>query len=52
VTDIIVMSAYALAAGRLGRWLHDPKAIRLQNRAFGGLFISAGTFLAFSSRSP
>jgi homoserine/homoserine lactone efflux protein len=52
LTDIIVMSAYALAAGRLGRWLHDPKAIRLQNRAFGGLFISAGTFLAFSSRSP
>jgi len=52
VTDIIVMSAYALAAGRLGRWLHDPKAIRLQNRAFGGLFISAGTLLAFSSRSP
>ena len=52
LTDIIVMSAYALAAGRLGRWLHDPKAIRLQNRAFGGLFISAGTLLALSSRSP
>ena len=52
LTDIIVMSAYALAAGRLGSWLHDPKAIRLQNRAFGGLFISAGTLLALSSRSP
>ena len=52
LTDIVVMSAYALAAGRLGSWLHDPKAIRLQNRAFGGLFISAGTLLAFSSRSP
>jgi len=51
LTDIVVMSAYALAAGRLGRWLHDPKAIRLQNRTFGGLFISAGTLLAFSSRS-
>ena len=52
LTDIVVMSAYALAAGRLGSWLHDPKAIRLQNRAFGGLFISAGTLLALSSRSP
>ena len=48
--DIIVMSGYALAAVRLGRWLHDPKAIRTQNRLFGGLFISAGTLLAFSSR--
>ena len=52
LTDIAVMSIYALAAGRLGRWLHDPKAIRLQNRAFGGLFVSAGTLLAFSSRPP
>ena len=51
LTDIVVMSAYALAAGRMGRWLHDPKAIRLQNMAFGGLFVSAGTLLAFSSRS-
>lgn len=52
LTDIVVMSAYALAAGRLGRWLSDPRAIRLQNKAFGGLFVSAGTLLAFSSRSP
>ena len=52
LTDIVVMSAYALAAGRLGRWLSDPRAIRIQNKAFGGLFVSAGTLLAFSSRSP
>lgn len=50
LTDLIVMSCYALAAVRLGRWLHDPKAIRRQNRLFGGLFVSAGTLLAFSSR--
>lgn len=50
LTDLVVMSCYALAAVRLGRWLHDPKAIRQQNRLFGGLFISAGTLLAFSSR--
>lgn len=50
LTDICVMSGYALAAVRLGRWLHDPKAIRTQNRLFGALFVSAGTLLAFSSR--
>lgn len=49
-TDITVMSCYALAASRLGHWLHDPKAIRKQNRLFGGLFVSAGALLAASSR--
>lgn len=50
LTDIAVMSAYALAAVRLGGWLHDPSRIRAQNRLFGGLFVSAGTLLAMSSR--
>ncbi len=50
-TDIVVMSAYALTGRRLGRWLHDPQAIRAQNRVFGGLFVSAGALLALSSRS-
>ena len=49
-SSLAVMSGYALAAVRLGRWLHDPTAIRLQNRAFGGLFVSAGVLLALSSR--
>lgn len=49
-TDIAVMSCYALAASRLGRWLRDPKAVRKQNRLFGGLFVSAGALLAVSSR--
>lgn len=51
LTDIVVMSTYALAAARLGRWLHDPQALRLQNRVFGGLFVSAGVLLAASSRA-
>lgn len=51
LTDMIVMSVYALGAAGLGRWLHDPRTIRLQNRAFGGLFVSAGALLAMSSRS-
>ena len=50
LTDIAVMSVYALSAVHLGRWLHDPQMIRLQNRGFGGLFISAGALLAVSSR--
>ena len=50
LTDMLVMSGYALAAARLGRWLHDPRSIRAQNRLFGGLFVSAGALLAISSR--
>ncbi len=49
LTDLVVMSCYALTAARLGRWLHDPKLLRLQNRAFGALFVSAGAALAVSS---
>lgn len=50
LTDMLVMSCYALAASRLGKWLHDPRSIRAQNRFFGGLFVSAGALLAISSR--
>lgn len=50
LTDMLVMSAYALVAVRLGGWLHDPKTLRVQNRLFGGLFVSAGALLAMSSR--
>lgn len=48
--DILVMSCYALLAARLGGWLHDPRALQAQNRVFGGLFCTAGTLLALSSR--
>ncbi len=50
-TDMVVMSAYALAAVRIGNWLHRPESVRLQNRIFGGLFISAGALLGISSRN-
>jgi homoserine/homoserine lactone efflux protein len=50
LTDVVVMSGYALLAARLGGWLYEPRAIRLQNRIFGGLFATAGVFLAMSSR--
>lgn len=50
LTDLVVMSGYALTAAHLARWLNDPVAIRLQNRAFGGLFVTAGALLAASSK--
>ena len=50
MTDIVVMSTYALAALRMGHWLYSPHRIRLQNRFFGGLFVTAGALLAISSR--
>lgn len=51
LTDVVVMSIYAQAAVRLGGWLHDPAMLRLQNRTFGALFITAGAALAVSARS-
>ena len=52
ITDIVVMSAYALAALRLGGWLNDPRSLLWQNRIFGGIFCAAGAVLAASSRAP
>ena len=50
-TDIVVMSTYALAAARLGNWLHRAEYVRLQNRIFGSLFVSAGALLGVSLRN-
>jgi len=49
--DVLVMSAYALMASHLRRWLHDLRALKAQNRFFGGMFVGAGVMLAASSRS-
>ncbi len=50
VIDTIVMSMYALLAGRCRAWFHSPRMIGLQNRVFGGMFVSAGAWLAASSQ--
>lgn len=50
VTDILVMSGYAVAALQLGRWLADARHVRWQNRIFGAVFVTAGSMLAVSSR--
>ena len=49
-TDVLVMSGYALLAGRCRSWFHNPRMMRAQNRIFGGLFVSAGALLATTSR--
>ncbi|MFZ5510532.1 MAG: homoserine/homoserine lactone efflux protein [Pseudomonadota bacterium] len=49
--DVPVMAAYAGLAARLRHWLHNARAMRLQNRVFGGLFVTAGVMLAGSSRT-
>lgn len=49
-TDTVVMSGYALLAGRCRRWLNSPHMLRAQNRIFGGMFVAAGSLLAASSR--
>ena len=51
IVDMLVMSGYALLAGRCRAWLHNPGMIRIQNRIFGGMFVSAGALLAASSRA-
>jgi homoserine/homoserine lactone efflux protein len=48
--DVVVMSGYALLAARARRWLRDARAMRAQNRFFGGVFIGAGVLLAASER--
>lgn len=49
-TDMVVMSCYALLAGRCRRWLRSPRMMKVQNRVFGGMFVAAGSLLAASSR--
>jgi len=48
--DKLVMSCYALLASRFRGLTSSPRAAVLQNRIFGGLFVSAGLLLAGSSR--
>jgi homoserine/homoserine lactone efflux protein len=45
-TDLVVMSGYTGLAARMLRMLRAPHHLRALNRAFGGLFVAAGAFLA------
>ncbi len=50
VVDTFVMSCYSLLATRFRPWLADARAQCIQNRVFGGLFVTAGAALAATSR--
>jgi threonine/homoserine/homoserine lactone efflux protein len=49
--DLVVMSGYTGFAARVLRGLRAPHHLRQINRAFGGLFVAAGLFLATFRRA-
>lgn len=50
-TDLVVMAGYTALASRVLRALNEPHHLRIMNRAFGGLFVVAGTLLATFRRA-
>ncbi len=48
--DLAVMHSYALLAASMQRFFRDPRAIKKQNRVFGGLLVGVGTALFFVKR--
>ncbi|WP_341891443.1 LysE family transporter [Variovorax sp. YR752] len=50
-TDLVVMAGYTALAARVLRTLKAPGHIKAMNRAFGALFVAAGTLLAFFKRA-
>jgi homoserine/homoserine lactone efflux protein len=51
LTDLVVMGAYTALAAKVLRSLDQPHHVRWMNRAFGGLFMVAGTLLATFRRA-
>jgi homoserine/homoserine lactone efflux protein len=49
--DLIVMHGYALLASSMQRYFRDPRAVKLQNRFFGGVLALVGTLLFFVKRN-
>lgn len=50
-TDLVVMAGYTALASRVLRTLKSESHMRLMNRVFGGLFVTAGGLLALFKRS-
>jgi len=48
--DVVVMHGYAFGASALRRLLHSARAVRAQNRVFGGLLMAVGAGLFFVRR--
>lgn len=49
--DTTVMHGYAFLASSMQRYLRDARAVRLQNRFFGGVLMAVGALLFFVKRS-
>jgi homoserine/homoserine lactone efflux protein len=49
--DLVVMHGYAFAASRLQRFFRNQKAMKMQNRFFGGVLMLVGAGLFFFKRS-
>ena len=50
-TDLVVMAGYTALAAKLLRLLKSPRQIRVLNRTFGSLFVTAGLLLAMFKRA-
>ncbi len=50
--DMTVMHGYALLASTMQGYFRDARAMRTQNRVFGGLLMAVGTALFFVKRGP
>jgi homoserine/homoserine lactone efflux protein len=50
--DLIVMHSYAFAASSMQRYFRDARALKKQNRFFGGVLMAVGMALFFVKRSP
>ena len=48
--DQIVMHSYAFLASSMQRFFRDARAVKKQNRFFGGLLMAVGTALFFVKR--
>ncbi|SFU43625.1 LysE family transporter [Pseudoduganella namucuonensis] len=48
--DLVVMHSYAFLASSMQRFFRDAKALRAQNRVFGGLLMAVGAALFFVKR--
>ena len=50
-TDLVVMGGYTALAAKVLRALKTESHLKAMNRVFGGLFVAAGTLLAFFKRA-
>jgi homoserine/homoserine lactone efflux protein len=50
--DLAVMHGYAFTASSMQRYFRDTRAVKRQNRFFGGVLMAVGAALFFVKRSP